>query len=301
MAFRKDTVVARAEPIKRIRFKHSKVARLGVETLTYKDLQTRAPAEHFAKPERVEFYQLILFNCGRGVHHVDFVAHPVRAGSLVLVQPGQVQRYRFNSTLDARMVLVDPVFLLPETSTSIKELLFQPGLPVCLQVPSDLGAQIEAGADQIEAEVAAYQGDAATAALMQHLLYALLLRIRRFAGHADAAASASDKAHNVHRLFKQALEAAFLQTRSVRDYAQRLGYSEKTLLRACLTIEGQSAKNVIDQRVALEAKRLLAYSDLSVAELAHRLGFSEATNFLKFFRRLVDTTPLEFRNGIKAG
>ena len=299
MAFGKDRVVERAEPIKRIRFKHSRLARLGVETLTYKELQTRAPAEHFAKPERVEFYLLMLFNRGRGVHHVDFVAHPVRAGSLVLVQPGQVQQYWFNSTLDARMVVVDPVFLLPERNAAIKELLFQSGLPACSQVARDFGAQLMAGIDQIEAEVAAYQGDVTTAALLQYLLYALLLRVGRFAVHANAVAFASGRAHNVHRLFKQALEAAFSQTRSVRDYAQRLGYSEKTLLRACLAIEGQSAKEVIDQRVALEAKRLLAHSDLSVAEMAHRLGFSEATNFLKFFRRLADTTPLEFRHRIK--
>lgn len=289
-----------AEPIKRIRFHNPRLARLGVDTLTYRALQTRAPAEHFAKPERVEFYQLILFKCGRGLHHVDFVAHPVRASSLVLVQPGQVQQYRFNPTLDARMVIVDPVVLLPETSAAIKALLFQPGLPVCLQVPRDLGAQVSAGLDQIEAEVAAFQGDSTTAALVQHLLYALLLRIRRFAGLTDAAMFASSKAHDIHRQFKQTLDEAFLRTRSVREYAQRLGYSEKTLFRACLAVEGRSAKDVIDQRVALEAKRLLAHSDLSVAETAHLLGFSEATNFLKFFRRLADQTPLEFRNAIKS-
>ncbi len=300
MAPGKDKVMEPAEPIKRIRFHNPRLARLGVETLTYKELQTRAPAEHFAKPERIEFYLLILYSRGRGVHHVDFVAHPVRTGSLVLVRPGQVQKFRFNSTLDARMVVVDPVVLLPETSAAIKELLFQPGMPACLQVSRDFGAQLMAGIDQIETEVAVYQGDATTATLVQHLLYALLLRIRRFVGRADAAAFASSKAHHVLRLFKQALEAAFFETRSVRDYAQRLGYSEQTLFRACLAIEGQSAKEVIDQRVALEAKRLLAHSDLSVAEVAHRLGFSEATNFLKFFRRLADTTPLEFRKGIKA-
>jgi AraC-like DNA-binding protein len=47
--------------------------------------------------------------------------------------------------------------------------------------------------------------------------------------------------------------------------------------------------------VLLEAKRLLAHSTASVAAVAHQLGFSEATNFVKFFRRNAGVTPKAFR------
>jgi AraC-like DNA-binding protein len=47
--------------------------------------------------------------------------------------------------------------------------------------------------------------------------------------------------------------------------------------------------------VTLEAKRLLAYSDLPVAAIGHQLGFTEPTNFGRFFVRETGLTPGEFR------
>jgi transcriptional regulator GlxA family with amidase domain len=58
---------------------------------------------------------------------------------------------------------------------------------------------------------------------------------------------------------------------------------------------GMTAKAFIAARIVLEAKRLLVHTDLSVATIAEKLGFHEATNFSKFFRREADSTPAEFR------
>ena len=58
---------------------------------------------------------------------------------------------------------------------------------------------------------------------------------------------------------------------------------------------GRSTKQVIDERVVLEMKRLLAHTNLSVKELADRVGFAEPTNLVKFFRHHTSQTPLEFR------
>jgi AraC-like DNA-binding protein len=67
------------------------------------------------------------------------------------------------------------------------------------------------------------------------------------------------------------------------------------LSRACVQVVGQTAKQLIDRRLALEAKRLLAHSQMPVAHIGHQLGFSESTNFVKFFRRLGEETPQQFR------
>ncbi len=79
------------------------------------------------------------------------------------------------------------------------------------------------------------------------------------------------------------------------EYAARLGYSLKTLNRACMLATGCTAKQLIDARVALEAKRLLAHTDLPVASISYRLGFTEPTNFGKFFTRATGQTPGAFR------
>ncbi|MFD5825136.1 helix-turn-helix transcriptional regulator, partial [Lentzea sp. NPDC060358] len=91
------------------------------------------------------------------------------------------------------------------------------------------------------------------------------------------------------------LERAFTRSRNAAEYAAAIGYSARSLNRICLAATGRTAKALIDARVALEAKRLLAHTDLSSAAIGHRLGFSEATNFTKFFLRETGTSPGAFR------
>ena len=69
----------------------------------------------------------------------------------------------------------------------------------------------------------------------------------------------------------------------------------RTLTRASLAVTGRTAKQVVDDRVALEARRLLACTPLSVAEIGRRLGFPEPTNFGRFFHREVGESPGAFR------
>jgi AraC-like DNA-binding protein len=52
---------------------------------------------------------------------------------------------------------------------------------------------------------------------------------------------------------------------------------------------------MVNERVILEAKRLLAHTDLNIKEIGFYLGFDEATNFVKFFKKITHTTPMLFR------
>jgi len=71
----------------------------------------------------------------------------------------------------------------------------------------------------------------------------------------------------------------------VAAYAIAWGAPEKSLARAALEVTDRTAKAVITDRLVLEAKRLLAHTLLPVAVIGDQLGFAEATNFVKFFRR----------------
>jgi hypothetical protein len=75
----------------------------------------------------------------------------------------------------------------------------------------------------------------------------------------------------------------------------------RTLTRASLGRHRPHRQALVDDRVALEAKRLLAESDLPVAEVGARLGFTEATNFGRFFARTVGSSPGAFRAASRQG
>ncbi|WP_373278205.1 helix-turn-helix domain-containing protein [Gordonia effusa] len=59
-------------------------------------------------------------------------------------------------------------------------------------------------------------------------------------------------------------------------------------------------KDVIDARVALEARRRLTHEEVGVAVIARGLGFDDAANFTKFFRRRTGVTPEQFRESYRA-
>lgn len=56
-----------------------------------------------------------------------------------------------------------------------------------------------------------------------------------------------------------------------------------------------TAKAFVASRINLEAKRLLAHTALPVSVIADQVGFDEATNFVKLFKREVGCSPGEFR------
>lgn len=61
-----------------------------------------------------------------------------------------------------------------------------------------------------------------------------------------------------------------------------------------------TAKRVIVERILLEAKRLLAHSQLPVASISHQLGFDEAPNFVKYLKRETGTTPNQLRARLRS-
>jgi AraC-like DNA-binding protein len=88
--------------------------------------------------------------------------------------------------------------------------------------------------------------------------------------------------------------AHYASSREVNWYARQLGFSPRTLSRATHQAVGRSAKQFIDDRVVLEAKRLLAHTEITVAECARKTGFDDPANFSKFFRDRALIAPGEF-------
>jgi cysteinyl-tRNA synthetase len=96
--------------------------------------------------------------------------------------------------------------------------------------------------------------------------------------------------------FRLAVEQNFSKTRDAKVYASELSISYKHLNEVCKQVVKVTAKSFINNYVILEAKRMLVSTSLSVKEIAFAIGFSEPTNFLKYFKKHTSLTPVEFRN-----
>lgn len=273
--------------LKDVDFDNAQFNSVGVEIMTLAELRRRVPAEQLSAAERVSFHIFFLVTQGAGTHTIDFVCYPLETGSLVSIHPGQVHQWQLNSEIDGHLMIFAPSALnnaLPISNWS-----------ACRLVPKAWHDDLCTALKQLSHDIGRFHEHALDIALIRQGLIYLLLRIARCHTEVGLADSDLQIDRPVYRLFIQELEKSFHRRLAVHSYAQKLGYSKSTLSRACLDAEGRSAKIIIDRRVALEAERLLTHTVCSVSEIGHQLGFSEVTNFVKFFIRMMGITPTEFR------
>jgi AraC-like DNA-binding protein len=135
--------------------------------------------------------------------------------------------------------------------------------------------------------------------LLRYQLCALLLRLTILQDRQEGAPETRSQGVQRFARFRRLVEQNYAGWHQVSAYASALGCTEKSLTRAALEATGQSAKSVITARIALEAKRLLVHTDIPIYLIAEGLGFEEASNFAKFFKREAGFTPIGFRQQYK--
>ncbi|MEV5493685.1 AraC family transcriptional regulator [Streptomyces bobili] len=271
----------------------------GVEVLSLAVLRERAPVRlgrgRITLAQRPDFHHLITLSEGRLRHTVDFTGYTLEPGSWLWVRPGQVQQWGDLEHAEGTLILFERDFLDPATVAAAR--LDEPHpSPLLTPVGEDRTALATASA-HLEHEFRALGRVPLEAhvLILRQLLGALVLR----AAHIQAPGSPAADPGEPYARFRAAVDRDFARIRRVDDFARALGYSARTLSRATLAADGVTAKEFIDRRVLLEAKRLLAHSDQSAARIADRLGFSSATNFSKFFHRHTGKSPLAFRRTIR--
>lgn len=285
-------------PLRNTRFDNARLDSLGVEWMALSELLRRMPPEVMQVPERLDFYMLLLVSAGVGSHTVDFAETPLVPGTVVFVRPGQVQQWRLDSGVEGALLLVAAQALAPHTqrlTPGAGDGLAFDDWPSVFLLPAPLRCEVEVAMQQLQRDFERFDHSVLDAALIRHDVQGVLMRMARWLGSMDNRPRSKQANRALYQLFLRELERGFRDRQGVRHYAARLGYAQCTLTRACQACEGRSAKQVIDRRIALEAARELVHGAASVAEIGHRLGFSETTNFVKFFGRVQGISPLAFR------
>ena len=105
---------------------------------------------------------------------------------------------------------------------------------------------------------------------------------------------ADEKRLNLTR-FVNLVEENYTQGLTVNEYAQRLTLSPRTLANLTNELLGKSPSLLIQERIILEAQRLLLHSSLHINQIAFRLGFEDASYFVKYFKKHLRLSPTDFR------
>ena len=87
----------------------------------------------------------------------------------------------------------------------------------------------------------------------------------------------------------------YIEKKKVEDYADMLFVTPNHLSQTVKSVTGKNALHFVNERILAEAKSLINYTELGIAEISHKLDFSDPSNFGKFFKKHAGITPLEFR------
>jgi AraC-like DNA-binding protein len=263
---------------------------VGFEILTLSRLRANAAAPDLARPFRSDRHCLLTLTSGAMRHAVDFTSHSLQPGQWTWTRPGQVQQWGGLDRAEGTVIRFASGFLDPDTAIGV--CADDPHAPVLRAPANEDHALLRAATTQLQWEHSAERLPQDTRAqVLRHLLAVLVLRLTSLPGP-----GAGPEPSEVYLAFRDAVERDFANTRRLSDYAEALAYSPRTLSRATLAAVGMPAKEFIDRRVILEAKRLLACSAVPAARIGERLGFTSATNFNKFFAQRTGTTPIAFRS-----
>jgi len=131
--------------------------------------------------------------------------------------------------------------------------------------------------------------------MLRMLLKRLLIKSSRLTRNLLVNPEMSNSQLDVVRKFNVLVEMHFREKHKVKDYADLLFKSPKTLSNLFAQYNNDTPLQVINKRIVLEAKRLLNNTDKTVEEIAYDLGYADAPHFSKFFKNHVGLSPISYK------
>jgi AraC-like DNA-binding protein len=247
-------------------------------------------------------YRLLWVSEGGGWFRKDLRKQQVAPGSFIGVQPGQACGLEAATAVKGYIVCFEESFVnypcyqnATELSSLLSQLMHE---EVINTAGTGLHQDIAVVFDRLAAEFAeaAQRGSE----VLQLYLRILLIHISRLAGNRPPQMIPA-KRHSVAARFFRLLEKEQGNKMQVKDYARLLHVTPNYLNETVKLRTGYPAGYHVRQRIVLEAKKMIAYSDLCSKEIAYALGFWDIAHFSRFFKTNAGMNVSEFRNGLTSG
>lgn len=254
---------------------------------------------YMAIPHRHTGYKISFLQEGEVTHYTDFEKYTIKAPALLMLAPDQVHQHTGSSFYKMVHISFNTEFLLTETQGVLAcwECMFQQVvLPVTdpaqvreLTVYTELMQQ-EFADNRHQKEL-----------ILKNLLNAFIICAGRLVECSNNKAPVQmDYSQNrIVRQFKYLIDEHFVGTTQVARYADMLYVSPGHLNDLIKNVTGKTAKQIIDERRIIEAKRLLFWGEHSVKEIAGRLNFEDDAYFNRFFKKHTGNTPALFQRQIR--
>jgi AraC family transcriptional regulator, transcriptional activator of pobA len=250
-----------------------------------------ATIEEADHSHRHDFHFFILQDEGRSHIEIDFKKYQLKKASIVYIHPSQVHLMTKMENAGLYLLAISDENIDPRYLKLLQEIVPANPLPLKATDFSILTQAISLCIDLFERK-----DDRLYSAILKDSCNTFIgLIVSQYLQRSEPAAGLS-RFEIVTREFRQALELHFVQYKRPSDYARILNISAAYLNECVRNVTGSSLSHHIQQRVILEAKRMLYHSDKSVKEISAELGFEDYPYFSRLFTKVTGMTALTFRN-----
>lgn len=248
--------------------------------------------EHLRSPHRHEFYTFLLVTGGTGSHKIDFRIYSLRPNRVFLIAPGQVHAWdRLKNVKGFVLLFTDSYVALSKGRKLMSAWpLFRPKQKPFFDLNEKEVRQWSRDLILIEKEL--QRADDFTNDAIFYSIGKLLVRASRLYRSQVRSPNTGD---DLLIAFQGLIEKHFLRIKTPARYARMMHITPNHLNLTCKQKSGMAAGELIRQRVVLEAKRLLAHTELTVAEISYTLGFEDNSYFGRYFKKYTGKTPIDFR------
>ena len=249
------------------------------------------------RPHRIHFYAILFILEGEGKHFIDFKSYDYQKGSIIFISKEQVQAFEQNKNRDAYfMIFTDNFLERANVGSNLMQHLSLYNYHLYPPVINLEEKEMDVFASLVERIKKEYHDpdDQLTEEIIHSSLKIFLCMAERIRkkNRSDEPVS---KYQKDFISFQKLLSKNMVENRRVEFYAQEMNISTKKLNRIIQEMMSQSAKSYINQKLIIELKRLLMNTSYNIKEIGFRTGFDDPTNFIKFFKKHVGMTPIEFR------
>lgn len=248
-------------------------------------------------PHRAQFYHIIWLEKGKGTHHVDFNPIELEDNSIIFVPHNSVGVFDKNGIYEGKAIIfTDNFFCKNKQDLQFlhSSILYSDLYNIAKFKVNPKVSELKVFLNAMQTEYQRNE-DNAQYQILHNMLHIFLLQAEREMRKQGFEEMKPSPNLDLLLSFKEMLERDFQKEKSVKRYSSELNISDKQLHKATTTLLEKTPKQIIDERILLEAKRLLVHSSQSIKEIAYELGYEEPTNFIKYFRKHTSNTPAEFR------
>lgn len=248
------------------------------------------------KPHKHDFYLIVLFTEGEGIHEIDFKTYPIKEGALFLIKPGQTHFWKFSEKVEGYIFFHSKSFY--DFHFPNKRIMNYPffhnylNASVLYLEKKSVVSYVQLFKNIITESTSEDLFVMQKISLLIDMLYIDTTRLLRELN--DFKVESNKKRVSHFNDLESLVDHHYLEQKRPKYYAEQLNVSTKHLNKIVNETIGISTSDLIQERIILEAKRLLVHGKYTSQEIAYELGFDDSSYFSRFFKKKCGVSPSEF-------